>query len=189
MKSKFSAIVLCTLLLAGCGIHKITRVKPCPATLPAQPVAQVVEPAAGPYYVAPVATPPEEKKIDTEVAPVPQVAPPVNYKELFESNIQDVFFDFNSSELHGGELLTLDADIDFLKANPKIHFDIVSSCDKVGTDPYNDLLGQRRVNTVRDVLRARGITQFNAATLGKTTSYGSNDAANRRVHFEFVNVE
>ena len=188
MKST-ATILLCTLALAGCSVHKINRVKPCPATLPATaPVAQV-EPAAGPYYVAPVVTPPEEKKLDVEVAPVPHVDPPVNYKDLFEANVQDVFFDFNSSDLHDGELLTLDADIEFFKAHPGIHFDIVSSCDKVGTDPYNDLLGQRRAYTVRDALRARGITQFNAATLGKTTSYGSNDAANRRVHFEFVNVE
>lgn len=180
---KLIAVLPLVVLLAGCALH---RSHPCVVT-PAPAIAKA-EPAVAPAVVpAPVAQTPAPVEA---VAPAPVAAPPVNYSALFAANVKDIFFDFDKSAIRADQKATLAANVAFLKANPNILFSLVSSCDVVGTDKYNDGLGQLRVEKVAAALAAAGIdaSRFNASTLGKTNSYGKDHQSNRRVHFAFSGV-
>lgn len=101
--------------------------------------------------------------------------------------LKDVFFGFNQDELSPEARKTLDANIQWLKANPGIQITVAGYCDDRGTEAYNLALGERRAKAVQAYLVAGGI---DAARIS-TKSYGKerpfvvgNDpaawAANRR---------
>ena len=109
---------------------------------------------------------------------------------MFKANVNDVYFGFDKSSIQSESQSVLASDVAFLKANPSILFSITSSCDVVGSDTYNDGLGQRRLAAVSSALVAAGIdaTRFNGSSLGKTSSYCSAKSCqqlNRRVHFAY----
>jgi peptidoglycan-associated lipoprotein len=152
---------------------------PCKVGLPAPPPV-VIAVAPAPQVVAPTPVP----------APVTASAEPVvDYAAEFQTNVKDIFFDFDKSNIRADQQATLNANIAFFKRYPTVKFDIVSSCDVVGTDKYNDALGQWRVNTVKEALNEVGVFETSATTLGKTGSYCQKPKCqqlNRRVHFEYV---
>ena len=174
--------VLPLFLLAGCALHKSHPcvVTPVPAIVKATPAPVVETPA--PAVVTPAPAP-----VIVAATPVPA---PVDYAALFKANVKDIYFDFDKSAIRADQKATLAANVAFLKANPNVLFSLVSSCDVVGTDKYNDGLGQLRVEKVAAALAAAGIdaSRFNASTLGKTNSYGKDHQSNRRVHFAFSGV-
>lgn len=182
MKAAVLVTLMSAVLLTGCATTKPCKVTPPPA------------PAIKPAVVAPVVATPAPAPVVAAPAPVPVVtasAEPVrDYKAEFAANVKDIFFDFDKSTIRADQQATLDADIAFLKANPSILFDIVSSCDVVGSDKYNNSLGQRRVDRVSVLLIGAGIsdTRFIGSTLGKTSSYCTAPKCqelNRRVHFTY----
>lgn len=71
-----------------------------------------------------------------------------------------VYFDFNKYELNAAARARLDSFALAQKANllPGI-IDLSGHCDGVGSDPYNDLLSKRRVNTVKKYFRDLGFSE------------------------------
>jgi peptidoglycan-associated lipoprotein len=158
----------------------VTAPAPAPAPPPPAPVAPPAPPAAPP----PVAAAPP--------APAPAPAPPRPAPAEFKSvpELRDVFFDFDRYALKPEGARTLDASIEWLKANPSALVLVEGHCDERGTNAYNLVLGERRAKAAHEYLVARGV----AATRIQTISYGEerpacaerNEACwsrNRRAHF------
>jgi peptidoglycan-associated lipoprotein len=149
---------------------------PAPAPAPPPP-APVTPPAPPPVAAAPPAP-----------APAPPRPAPAEFKSVPE--LRDVFFDFDRYALKPEAAKTLDASIEWLKANPSALVLVEGHCDERGTNAYNLVLGERRAKAAHEYLVARGV----AATRIQTISYGEerpacterNEACwsrNRRAHF------
>jgi len=116
-------------------------------------------------------------------------APEVELPTAVEK-LQDVYFDFDKSNIKSSQAAILDDDANWIKAHPDKFIILEGHCDERGTVAYNLALGERRANAVRDYLVSLGIDRSRL----KTVSYGEerpvdpghNEAAwakNRRVHF------
>jgi peptidoglycan-associated lipoprotein len=87
----------------------------------------------------------------------------------FQVNVGDrVFFDEDSSELTGQGRATLDKQSQWLQKYSSFSFTVEGHADERGTGDYNFGLGNRRAQTVRDYLAAKGLTGSRI----RTTSYG-----------------
>jgi len=101
-----------------------------------------------------------------------------------------VFFDFNKSSLQQASYPELNRAARFLRANPSMEVEIAGYTDNVGSDAYNLDLSQRRANSVREYLIAKGVEEnrITAKGYGKASPIATNDtddgrAQNRRVEF------
>jgi peptidoglycan-associated lipoprotein len=93
----------------------------------------------------------------TPAAPAPG-APP----------LEDVFFDFDKSDLLADAKASLNRNLAWLKANAAVNITMEGHADERGTTEYNLALGERRAKAVQEYLVAAGI----AAARIKTISYG-----------------
>ena len=76
----------------------------------------------------------------------------------FEANISNIiFFDFDRDEIRPDMAPRLDQQASWLLAYPDVEVDLAGHTDAVGANAYNQDLGLRRANAVRDYLIARGI--------------------------------
>ena len=96
--------------------------------------------------------------------------PDKSLEELFEYFVKPVFFDYDSSELSDGAILTLEGNLHWLirPENLKIRFLVEGHCDERGTEQYNLSLGERRAQAIRDQLITFGISSDRVQTI----SYG-----------------
>ena len=62
----------------------------------------------------------------------------------------------------------LQANANWLKQNPNVHFTIEGHCDDRGSQEYNLALGDRRANSVKEFLVSQGVPEANM----KVISYG-----------------
>ena len=103
---------------------------------------------------------------------------------------EDIYFEYDSSELSDEAKTGLIEKADWLKGNTSTIVSIEGHCDERGTTEYNLALGDRRANTVKSYLVNLGVS----ASRLKTISYGEEmpkdpgktEAAyksNRRAHF------
>ena len=69
----------------------------------------------------------------------------------------DIQFDFDRWNVRDSERGQIAKVANFLKLNPKFRLGIDGHADPRGTDPYNLVLSQKRVNAVRDALLRAGI--------------------------------
>ena len=110
--------------------------------------------------------------------------------DLSKFQLDDVYFEFDKAELTDGTRMALDRYADVLKANTKIQILIEGHCDERGTIEYNQALGERRAERVRNYLLDLGL----APERSSTVSYGKMQpvnpghdeeswAQNRRAHF------
>lgn len=124
--------------------------------------------------------------------PPPPPPPTVSEEDLFNQNIKDVFFDYDSYELRPDAQAAVQTDVQFLQAHPGVSFTIEGHCDERGSTEYNLALGDNRANAVKNALVQAGIS----ADRMKTISYGkekpfcteSNEQCwqqNRRGHFVY----
>ena len=67
-----------------------------------------------------------------------------------------MYFAFNRATLSAEAQATLDKQAAWLAAHPAVKVKIAGNCDERGTEEYNIALGQRRANTARDYLVAKG---------------------------------
>ena len=135
-------------------------------------------------------TPPAEEVSPLE-EPKARVSEPAREMAAFDvSDLLDVFFDFDQSDLTpvGRDKLAKNARL--LKAASGVEIVIEGLCDERGTNEYNLGLGERRAYEVKNYLVSLGVS----ASMIKTISYGEekpfaaghNEAAwkqNRRAHF------
>ena len=90
-------------------------------------------------------------------------------QEDLVANVGDrVFFDFNLSTLKPDARSTLDRQSGWLSKYPQVNVQVSGNCDDRGTEEYNLALGQRRANSSRDYLVARGVAGSRVSTI----SYG-----------------
>ncbi len=126
----------------------------------------------------------------------PAAPPPVTSNagdaQLFEEDMKDVFFDYDSYDITGQYTAVLQQDARFLQQHPSIRFTIEGHCDERGSTEYNLALGDNRALAAKQSLVSMGI----AADRIKTISYGkekpfcteSTEACwqqNRRAHFVY----
>jgi peptidoglycan-associated lipoprotein len=110
------------------------------------------------------------------------------------TDLQIVYFPYNSSEMALSSREALEANLAWLRANPDVRVRLEGHTDVRGTPEYNLALGQRRANYVRGYLTQRGIDRdrLDILSYGQelVVSHGqseSDHARNRRV--EFVPLE
>jgi peptidoglycan-associated lipoprotein len=111
---------------------------------------------------------------------------------LFEQNMKDVFFAYDSYDIEPQYQKVLQADARFLQQHPSIKFTIEGHCDERGSTEYNLALGDNRANATKQALIQLGISGDRIRTI----SYGkerpfcteSNESCwqqNRRGHFVY----
>ncbi|MFZ0704630.1 MAG: peptidoglycan-associated lipoprotein Pal [Candidatus Korobacteraceae bacterium] len=129
------------------------------------------------------------------VNPPPAPPPPPSNEgdaQLFQQNMKDVFFDYDSYDVTGPYTQVLQQDARFLQQHPTMSFTIEGHCDERGSTEYNLALGDNRAQAAKNALISMGV----AANRIKTISYGkekpfcteSNEACwqqNRRAHFVY----
>ncbi len=128
-------------------------------------------------------------------APAAPAPPPSNLgdAQLFQQNMKDVFFDYDSYDVTGQYTAVLQQDARFLQQHPNMTFTIEGHCDERGSTEYNLALGDNRALAAKNALISMGI----AASRIKTISYGKEKpfcsesteacwAQNRRAHFVYA---
>ncbi|MGF1549148.1 MAG: peptidoglycan-associated lipoprotein Pal [Sphingomonadaceae bacterium] len=105
-----------------------------------------------------------------------------------------VFFDTDSYALDAEDRATLDAQAEWLLANPVVTVTIEGHADERGTREYNLALGDRRANAAKNYLAARGVPASRMTTISwgkeRPVAEGSYEAAwaqNRRAVTVIVN--
>jgi peptidoglycan-associated lipoprotein len=159
-----------TLVVAGAGCAK----KPPKTTTPPPAPTTTETTPTPPPTPAPAPTPPPEP-------PKPAVS---------ASDLQVVYFGYDSFTLDDGARAALDNNAKLLRDNPALSVSVDGHCDERGTVEYNQALGQKRAETVQQYLADQGIpiTRFRVISYGKERPIdeGHDESAwsrNRRVEF------
>jgi peptidoglycan-associated lipoprotein len=127
----------------------------------------------------------------------PVVAPPYRrptaaQKQDLEQSLKPVHFAFDRYDLTPEDQQTLQADANWLKANPEVYVTIAGDADERGSIVYNVVLSQQRAEATRDALVSLGVPADRivfATGWGKLypTCEQSDESCwsqNRRAHFE-----
>ena len=101
-------------------------------------------------------------------APKPRRDTAVNVADLFNQNVQTVYFDFDKSNIRPDQLARVEANASWLKEHRDVKFTIEGGCDERGSAEYNLGLGDRRANQVKESLIREGVDP----SVIKTISYG-----------------
>lgn len=104
-----------------------------------------------------------------------------------------VHFPFDESRLTGVATSVLDALSNSMKPHPDLKLEVSGHTDSRGSNPYNQDLSERRVDSVINYLKSRGIdpTRFSTNAFGEERPADNNStddgrANNRRVEFGIV---
>jgi len=104
--------------------------------------------------------------------------------------ISTIYFDFNSANLTQESKATLTSNGEFLKANPTVAVQIEGHCDERGGVQYNLALSEKRSKSVKDFLKALGISDKRMTAIGygkeKPVDLSQTESAwakNRRANF------
>ncbi len=107
--------------------------------------------------------------------------------------LNNIFFEFNKSEINARSYSELDEVVKFLKDNPKVKVEISGHTDNVGIESYNQQLSLKRAQSVVNYFLSKGIANSQLTQIG----YGSkkpiepndseeNRQANRRIEFKIM---
>lgn len=80
--------------------------------------------------------------------------------------VNNVFYEFDSTELTDASTVSLDSLTTLLEENPNITIELASHCDYRGNDNYNIKLSQRRAESVVNYLIAHGVAQDRLTPVG-----------------------
>lgn len=169
LSPRFAALALTALLaVAVTGCAK----KPA-ATTPVPPAPTTTQ------TPAPTPTP-------TPTPPAPEPVKPA----VSASDLQTVYFEYDSFTLSDNARAALDANAKMLRENASLEVSLDGHCDERGTAEYNQALGQKRAEAVQQYLADAGIatTRFRVISYGseRPASEGHDESAwakNRRVEF------
>jgi peptidoglycan-associated lipoprotein len=141
------------------------------------------------------AKPAEVKK----AAPAPAPAPAddsdrqAKLREIKAFESENIYFDFDKSELKPASRAVLEKKAGWLRANPQYKLKIEGHCDERGTVEYNLALGERRATSSMKYLSALGISADRMSTISygeeRPADPGKNEAAwakNRRAEFKLA---
>jgi peptidoglycan-associated lipoprotein len=101
----------------------------------------------------------------------PAVVVPTNTmssEEEFKANVQDIFYDYDTSDIRADAQATLSRDASYLVSHPNIRVVIGGYCDERGSNEYNLGLGQNRADSAKNALVTAGV----AADRIRVISYG-----------------
>ncbi len=103
----------------------------------------------------------------------------------FVEDVPDtVYFDFDRDVLTPEAVSILDLQAEWLRQNPSVTVDLAGHTDAVGSNSYNQNLGMRRADRVRDYLIAQGI---DAGRLTSVVSFGEERLAIETANRELLN--
>ena len=115
-----------------------------------------------------------------------------------EFRVQNVYYDFATSEFHAGSYKAMDTLVSFMKDNPSVSVEIRSYTDNLGTDMANKELSLRRAEVVLDYLVKKGVdrSRMIARGLGENDPIAPNQIGkkdnpegrqyNRRTEFRII---
>lgn len=116
-----------------------------------------------------------------------QTVVPGSQEDLVQNVGDRVYFDFDRSAIAGhgqltrNNIATLDRQAAWLSNYERNNIRIAGNCDERGTEEYNLALGNRRADTVRGYLIAKGVTAVRIQTISygkeRPTAIGSNEEA------------
>ncbi len=122
--------------------------------------------------------------------PPPPPQPEATWRDLFNQEVKDAYFDYDKSDLRPDARSALNQTADFLKKYPEAKATVEGHCDERGSTEYNLGLGDRRANAVKQYLVSLGISadRINTVSYGKEKPFctESNETCwqqNRRGHF------
>ena len=149
-------LVPLALVLAGTGCAKR------PVVLPAQLARPVAAPAPGAAPPAAIA--------QTVAAPLTATVAAAPAPREFASHpaLRTIHFDFDKYNITPSEAAILDANAEWLGANPGSLLLIEGHCDERGTSEYNLALGDRRARATMNYLVGKGVPAGRITTI----SYG-----------------
>jgi peptidoglycan-associated lipoprotein len=104
----------------------------------------------------------------TAIAVTPSNSSTVSNVKEFESDVQDIFFDYDQYEIRNDAQAPLAQDAKYLLSHPNAKILIGGYCDERGSNEYNLALGQNRANAAKKVLIDAGV----AASRIRVISYG-----------------
>ena len=126
----------------------------------------------------------EEEKEEVVVA----VPPPTTLDEMVMQ--EDIYFDFDKSNLKPAAQENLLRKAEWLRDNPEITVTVEGHCDERGTNAYNIALGDRRAESAKAYLVDLGIDASRLTSISygeeRPIIHGHNEdawAKNRRAHF------
>lgn len=103
---------------------------------------------------------------------------------------KSVYFDYDSSDLKDDAPQIIGGWAQYLSATPSAKVRLEGNCDERGSREYNVALGERRANSVKSALSAKGVSagQVSVISYGKErpVAVGHDEASyaqNRRVDF------
>ena len=171
-------------------------VKPAPPVVyvPTPTPTVVVAKPAPPVFVKPA------PQVIVEPVPVPEpVKPPVvkpvdDFSDLTVGKkfaLEGVFFETAKATILPASATILDRAYEALTDNPEVKVVITGHTDSVGSDSSNQILSNKRADSVKNWLVAKGINANRIRTVGKgeaepraTNDTAEGRALNRRIEFE-----
>ena len=106
-----------------------------------------------------------------------------------------IYFDYDASTIRPEYQDLVTAHGRYLAANPEVTVTVEGHCDERGSREYNIALGERRANSVRDLLVAQGASPRQIITVSygeeRPADPGTGEAAwaqNRRVELVYKNA-
>ena len=143
-------------------------------------------PPPEPAPQGPIAPPVDSNSTDPNSLEVVEL-PALQADLVAKAGSDTVYFGTDEYSLDQATQVTLAAQARWLIANPSVRASIEGHCDERGTREYNQALGERRANAVRDFMVAQGVptSRLVVTSWGKErpVAQGSNEEAwaqNRR---------
>jgi peptidoglycan-associated lipoprotein len=106
------------------------------------------------------------------------------------NGLQSVFFDYDKASLPEAEKEKLKGNIEWMKKNAGVKMTIEGHCDQRGSNEYNLSLGERRANSVKQMMQSMGVSAARLSTVSfgeeKPLMQGDSEEAmakNRRANF------
>jgi outer membrane protein OmpA-like peptidoglycan-associated protein len=110
--------------------------------------------------------------------------------------LKNIFYETDKYELKEESLVELNKLVSFLNKNPKLKFEVSGHTDNVGTKPYNQVLSEKRAQSVYNFLLGKGIAASRMISKGygdtKPVADNTTDAGrskNRRTEFMIISTE
>ncbi len=107
--------------------------------------------------------------------------------------LNNIFFDFDRSNLKEDSYPELKRVVEFMNNNPGVEIEIAGHTDSIGSESYNQQLSDRRAKAVFDYLSENGIATERMVSRGfgesqpvESNMYNDGRSKNRRVEFKIL---
>jgi peptidoglycan-associated lipoprotein len=119
------------------------------------------------------------------------VAPSLTEEQLFEQNMQDVYFDYDTANLRAQDSSAIAQDAAFLAKYPQMKIIIDGHCDERGSAEYNIALGENRADSLQKAFVNDGVaaSRIHVVSVGKEKPFCTESTEqcwqeNRRDHLK-----